>query len=119
LRQGCHRQACDYFQQALTLFEKMGDLADEADALNGLGEVMLAQADPGQARAFFGRALDLARRAAVPYEQARAHDGLGRACHAAGDHGQARHYWQHALGIFSELDAPEADEVRGELGITS
>ena len=116
LRQSRHRQATDYFQQALTLFRKMGDLADEAEALNGLGEVMLARGHPRQARAFFGRALDLARQAEVPYDQACAQDGLGHACHTLGDHKQACHHWQRALALFGELEAPEAEDVRRQLG---
>jgi len=116
LRQGRYRQATDYYRQALVLFRNMGDLADEAEALNGLGEVMPADGDPAEARTFFGTALDLARRAGVPYDQACAHNGLGHAFHAAGDHRQARHHWQHALELFGELGAPEAEQVRGQLG---
>ena len=115
-RQGRYGQATDYFQQALTLFRKMGDLADEAEALNGLGEVMLAQGDSDQARTVFRRALDLARQAEVPYDQACAHNGLGRAFLTAGDHELARHHWQDALALFGELKAPEAEEVRRQLG---
>jgi DNA-binding SARP family transcriptional activator/Tfp pilus assembly protein PilF len=115
LRQGRHSEAAGYFQQALTLFRKMGDLADEAEVLNGLGEVALAEGQVGQARAFFAKALELARQAEVPYDQACALNGLGHACRLAGDYQQAREHWQDSLALFSELKAPEADQVQRHL----
>ena len=49
------------------------------------------------------------------YERARAHNGLARTFHATGDAGQARRHWQQALALFTELGAPEADQVRAQL----
>jgi len=34
---------------------------------------------------------------------------------AVGDRSQARHHWQQALGLYAQLGAPEADQVRAQL----
>jgi hypothetical protein len=43
---------------------------------------------------------------------ARSHAGLGRALHAAGDTGAAEAHWHQALTLYTELDSPDADEIR-------
>jgi hypothetical protein len=40
---------------------------------------------------------------------------LTRACQASSEAGKARSHWQEALALFSDLDAPEADQVRARL----
>jgi hypothetical protein len=60
-------------------------------------------------------ALDLARQIGDKYEQARAYNGLGRSHHASCDPDQARHQWHQALALYTDLDAPEADQVRVSL----
>ena len=70
---------------------------------------------PGQACAQHAAALGLAIADGDKYQQARAHHGLARACQAAGDPGQARHHWQQALALYTDLGAPEADQVRAQL----
>jgi len=48
-------------------------------------------------------------------EQDRAHDGLAGADQASGTPVRARRHWQAALALFTELGAPEADQVRVRL----
>ena len=113
--QGRYQQAAENHQQALELFQKIGERAGEAGALNGLGEVFLADGRPGDARAQHAAALSLASHIDHKYEQARAHNGLGDAYHATGELGEARPHWQQALTLYTQLGAPEADEIRARL----
>jgi tetratricopeptide (TPR) repeat protein len=119
LRQGRPDEAARHLQRALALFRKTGYRAGEADALNSLGEVLLATGQPDHARAGYAAALALAAQTGDKYEQARAHSGLGQACRVDGDPGGARRHWQQALALFTELDTPEASEIRTHLATTA
>jgi hypothetical protein len=77
--------------------------------------MFLATGRPGRARSQHAAALALASRIGETYEQARAHNGLARVHHAGDDRGQACHHWQQALTLYTELGAPEADQVRAQL----
>jgi len=115
LRQGNFTRASEHHSEALDLSRETGDQVAEAEALNGLGEVMLAMGLPGNARTHHVAAVRLASQIGAKHEQADAHDGLARACDALGDQDQARAHWQQALVLYTELDAPEADQVRAQL----
>jgi tetratricopeptide (TPR) repeat protein/DNA-binding XRE family transcriptional regulator len=115
LRQERYAEAGDCLQQALALFGKTGDVARQALAHNGLGEVLLATGQLAEARGQHAAALSLANRAGEKYEQARAHDGLARVHAANGATAQARRHWQEALTRYTELGAPQADQVREKL----
>jgi DNA-binding SARP family transcriptional activator/tetratricopeptide (TPR) repeat protein len=114
-RQGRYEQAVGCYQQALALFRKTGDRTGEAEALNGVGEILLATGRPAEACVEHTAALTLATQIGDTYEQARAHNGLGAALHAAGDADLARHHRRRALDLYSELGAPEADDVRARM----
>jgi hypothetical protein len=98
-------------QQALTLFRRIGHQASQAQALNGMGNLMLATGQLGQSRAQHGLALDLATRIGDKYQQGAAHDGLAHAHKAGRDLSRAYHHWQQALALYTDLDVPEASEV--------
>jgi DNA-binding SARP family transcriptional activator/Tfp pilus assembly protein PilF len=114
-RQGRCDQADGHHRQALALFREFGDRGGEAEALNGLGEVFLAAGQPDQARIQHATALDVASQVGAKYEQARAHQGLGSVRHDNGDPGQASHHWREALTLYTDLGAPEADQLRAQL----
>jgi DNA-binding SARP family transcriptional activator/Tfp pilus assembly protein PilF len=118
LRRGRYAEAMDYLQQGLTLCRDTGDRSGEAAALNALGEVFAATGEAERARAQYAAALGLARQIDERLLEARAHDGLARTCEAGGDSGQARLHWQQALALYTELGAPEADQVRAKLAVT-
>ena len=115
LRWQRYQHAAGHLRQALTLFRETSDRAGEAEALNGLGELLLATGQPGDARAQHAAALVLTGQIGDKYEQARAHDGLARCYHAADDPGGTVRHWQEALALYSDLDAPEAEQVRAHL----
>jgi DNA-binding SARP family transcriptional activator/tetratricopeptide (TPR) repeat protein len=115
LRQGRLQEATGHLEAALALYGETGNRSGKADALNTLGEVLLATGQPGHARTQYTTALGLAGRIGDKYQQARAHNGLGHAYYATGNIGQARSRWQEALTLYTELGAPEADQVRAQL----
>ncbi|MDQ3765478.1 MAG: tetratricopeptide repeat protein [Actinomycetota bacterium] len=114
-RQGHYEQAVEHQRQALTLFREICHRDGEPQALNSIGETLRATGQADQARAQHITALALAIDADDRYEQARAHTGLGDVDHATGDSDQARHHWYHALTLYTDLDVPDADDVRGRL----
>ena len=115
LRQGRCSQATGSLQQALDLFRQTGDRSGEAEALNGLGEVLLATGEPDGARAQHASALALTTGTGDVYEQARAHHGLASCCHAARDVSLSRQHLNQALTLYTSLGAPEADQIRTQL----
>ena len=84
------------------LLRRIGDRASEAEALNDLGQVLLAAGDPSEARAQHGQALELAEEIGDRYEQARAHDGIAD---GAGPH------LEQARKIYADLEVPPAPLV--------
>jgi len=117
LQQGHHAAAAHVLQQAMALARESGDLALQAQALNNLGEVYRAQGRPGDAYGRHMAAMEVAAVIGSKLEQARAHYGLGEACHADGDVGKARRHWQEALALYTDLRAPEAEQVRARLEV--
>ena len=115
LRQGRFTQAAEHLRQALALLREAGDLARQAMALSSMGELFLATGHPGEARARYSEALSLAARAGEKYEQARAHHGLASSYQHGGDARRAHRHWREALTLYTELGAPEAEQVHAEL----
>jgi tetratricopeptide (TPR) repeat protein len=115
LRQKRYGQAADNLRQAIALLRAVGDVAREALARNGLGEVLLATGRLSDARAQHAAALSMASRAGEKYEQARAHEGLAGVYAASGAESQARRHWREALTRYTEIGAPQAEQIRARL----
>jgi tetratricopeptide (TPR) repeat protein len=115
IRLGRLEKATDYLQQALALFRKIGDRAGQAWALNGLGEATLAAGKADDALAHHTAALQVAKRATTRDQQARAHTGLGQYHEALGDATLANDHYRQAINLYTDLDMPEAEEVRRQL----
>jgi DNA-binding SARP family transcriptional activator/tetratricopeptide (TPR) repeat protein len=119
LRQGTYQQAISYLRQALALFRQSGYQHGESVTLSWLAEALDASGQPAAARAQLATALRLAAETGGTYQQARVHRDLAESHHRAGQDEQARHHWQQALSLFSQLDAPEADQIRRQLTAAS
>jgi DNA-binding SARP family transcriptional activator/Tfp pilus assembly protein PilF len=115
LRLGRHASAIDHQRRATALFGEIDHRVGQAQALTGLGEALAATGQFGRATTQLNAALDLAQRIGHAYQQARAHNGLAGSYWAVGDLDRARDHWRRALGLFAELGAPEADQVRDRL----
>jgi len=115
LRQGRYQPAVGYLERAWALSKETGDLSSQANTLNGLGELLLATGQPAVALARHTAALTVAVQASETHQQARAHAGLGAACGACGDLAGALHHQRRALALYTQLGAPEADQIRAQL----
>jgi tetratricopeptide (TPR) repeat protein/transcriptional regulator with XRE-family HTH domain len=117
LHRTCGRlqEADDHLRPALALAREVGDRAGEALAINALGRLYGRRERWTDSAAQHRRALALARAVGDLHQQAYALDGIARALRATGQDGAAREHWQDALGLFTDLGAPEADEVRQRL----
>jgi DNA-binding SARP family transcriptional activator/tetratricopeptide (TPR) repeat protein len=115
LRQGEYRQARGYLQQALAQCRETGDQFGEIVTLRNLAEALHKAGQPAAARTELAAALRLAAETGNTYEQASAHRDLAESHHHAGDDEQAHHHWQQALTLYTQLGAPEADQVQSRL----
>jgi tetratricopeptide (TPR) repeat protein len=116
LRQGEHRQAIGYLRQALTRYRETGHRHGETMTLRSLARALHGAGQPAAARTELETALRLAAATGNTYEQASAHRDLAESHDSAGQDDQARHHWQQAHALYTQLGAPEADQVRARLG---
>jgi DNA-binding SARP family transcriptional activator/TolA-binding protein len=115
LRQGRHQQAIDYLRQALAQYRETGYQSGEIETLRRLAQALHSVGQPAAARAELETALRLAAETSNTYQQASAHRDLAESHHAVGEDEPARRHWQQALTLYSQLGAPEADQVRSRL----
>jgi DNA-binding SARP family transcriptional activator/tetratricopeptide (TPR) repeat protein len=78
------------------------------------GATCRARGEEHAALAAFQAALDLATGTGDRGNQARAQHGIAQALHTLGDHDRAATYWHDAETEFTELNQPEAEEIRHE-----
>jgi DNA-binding SARP family transcriptional activator/tetratricopeptide (TPR) repeat protein len=115
LRQREYQEAIGSLRQGLTLYRETGHQHGEVMTLRNLAEALHGAGEPAVARAELETALRLAAETGNAYEQASAHRDLAESHHSAGDDEQARGHWQQALDLYTQLDAPEAQQVRSRL----
>jgi len=111
----CLGQATEQHQQALAIFRETGEQGGEASALNSLGEAAGTIGDHADALAHHTAAHTIAADIGDPDQRARAHTGLGHAHHALANPGRARHHYQHALTLYTDLERPNAEQIRALL----
>jgi tetratricopeptide (TPR) repeat protein/transcriptional regulator with XRE-family HTH domain len=115
LREGAYQQAIRYLRQALALQRKAGYQHGEITTLRHLAQALHQAGQPAAARTELVAALRLATETGNTHQQACAHRELAEGHDSAGQHEQARDHWQQALDLFTQLAAPEADQVRSRL----
>jgi tetratricopeptide (TPR) repeat protein/transcriptional regulator with XRE-family HTH domain len=116
LHQGEYQRASGYLRQALARYQQIGQKHGELMTLRRLAEALQGAGQPAAARAALADALRLAAETDNTYQQASAHHELAESHHQAGQDGEARHHWRRALALYTQLGAPEADQVRPRLG---
>jgi tetratricopeptide (TPR) repeat protein/transcriptional regulator with XRE-family HTH domain len=114
-RQGDYPRAVNYLRRALALHRQTGDQHGEAVALFSLAEALRGAGQPAAARAELETALQLAAETGNTYQQASAHRDLADGYHAAGQDDEARHHWHEAVTLYTQLGAPESEQVRARL----
>ncbi len=115
VRHGKHRQAISHLKQALALYKETGSQYDEITAQRTLAEALHGAGQPAAARAGLAEALQLAAATGNAYQQASAHCDLAESHHSTGQDQQSRRHWQQALTLYTQLGAPEADQIRSRL----
>jgi tetratricopeptide (TPR) repeat protein len=116
-KQHRYAEAIRCYRRSLAIFEQLGD--QEAKALNNLGLVYHKQGRHREAIECFERALPICRHLGDRWEEAAALWRLGMAIAVTRNPDAARPLWTQALGIFENLGAAEAAEVRSLLATTA
>ncbi len=112
---GEYRQTLVHSGQALTIFQGLGDRHGEAEAWDNLGYAHHHLGEHPEAIACCRQALELYRILGDRYFEAEVLDHLGETHRALGEVDAARPLWRQALDILTELDLPEADQIRDKL----
>jgi DNA-binding SARP family transcriptional activator/tetratricopeptide (TPR) repeat protein len=117
LANGRGAEAPTWLRAALGMYREVGEQCGESICHSDLSGALLAEGRFEEAASSARSALTLATDAASPYHQALAHDQLATVFDRQGAPGAVSH-WQRALALFTDLDAPEADQVRARLART-
>ena len=104
-----HDGARAWYEEALPLYRRAGDVVGEANCIQGLGDIALARSDHDGARARYEEALPLYRRAGDVVGEANCIQGLGDIALARSDHDGARARYEEALPLYRR-----AGDVVGE-----
>jgi DNA-binding SARP family transcriptional activator len=117
LRRGDYGQAIRDLEDALARFREAGYKYGEITMLRKLAEAQRAAGQLAAAKAGLTVALRLAAETGNTYEEAGVHRDLAESHHDAGVGEQARYHWQQALTLYTELGAPEAEQLRSRLEV--
>ena len=102
-------------QEALTLLRELGDPIGEGATLDTLGYAYHHLGDYPRAITCFRQAVGRLRTLDARYPEAGTLTHLGDSLELAGRPGAARAAWRRALAILTDLDHPDAEEVRTRL----
>jgi tetratricopeptide (TPR) repeat protein len=117
LRQGRYQHAIGYMRQALAWFRQVGDQYSETMTLRSLAEALHGAGQPAAARDELETVVRVAGETGNTYMQASAHRDLAEIHRTQRQNEQARHHWQLALDLYTLLGAPEAEQIRSQLGL--
>jgi predicted ATPase/DNA-binding winged helix-turn-helix (wHTH) protein len=99
---GRYGEAKDYVETSLTIAREIRDKAREAEALRGLGYVVLARGDRALARGHLQEALALSRELADRSQLSKALTGLAELHRAEGELDKAQPLYEEALALSRE-----------------
>lgn len=108
-------EAIDPLSRAVHVLRETGEREDEARALDSLGRAQAAAGLPFAAARSHARALRLARALGNRRLEALALDGAARVLYSRGLYAAAAGKWRRALQLFTEIELPEAAEVKALL----
>lgn len=103
-------QALTSYEQALTIFQQLGDSQGEVATLHNLG-VLLRDEDPERARAAYEQALTILRHHNDRRGQAFTLHNLGQLYESLGRDEQAKAAYQEAIAILQALGEPSNEAV--------
>jgi tetratricopeptide (TPR) repeat protein len=105
LERSDHDGARARYQQALPLYEQLGDVLGRANCIKGLGHVALSRSDHDGARARYQQALPLYEQLGDVLGQAKCIESLGDVALRRSDHDRARARYRHALPLYEQVGA--------------
>jgi DNA-binding SARP family transcriptional activator/tetratricopeptide (TPR) repeat protein len=114
-RLGEYERTISSSRRALALFIEVGDRAGQGAAHDSIGFALQHLGRHREAVDCYRQALGALGKLGFRYFTAIVQDHLGDAQHSIGDTGAADDAWGNALAIFTDLEAPEASEVRTKL----
>jgi tetratricopeptide (TPR) repeat protein len=112
---GRYQEAHEHLERALRIRHEIGYRYGEAETLAGLGLVCRELSGNAESVAYLEESLEIRREIGDRYGEAATLDHLGQAWHSSGRTDVARACWTDALAIFTDLGAPRAAEVYGQL----
>lgn len=112
---GNHHQALAACEQALAQLQELGDLSGQADTWDTIGHAHHHLGNYRHAISCYEYAIGLYREQGQRYYETLTLTHLGETYDAADEHDEARASWQQALTILTELDHPDAEQVRIKL----
>jgi DNA-binding SARP family transcriptional activator/Tfp pilus assembly protein PilF len=112
---GEHEDALVHCRQALALHRDLGSRHGEADTWHSIGAAHRNLGQSELALDAYGRALSLYREFGERYLVANTRAAMGDAESALGRADAARAAWREALDILTDIDHPEAADVRQRL----
>ncbi len=115
LGQGDCQEAIGYLGQALDLHMKAANRLGEILALRSLAKALHQSGQPAAARTELQIALRLAAETGNTYQQASTHSDLADNYQSTGENEVARHLFKQALDMYTQIGAPEADQIRARL----
>ena len=98
-----HDTARDGYQQALPLYQRVGDVLGEAACIQGLAEIALRRSDHDTARAGYQQALPLYQRVGDVLGEASCVQSLANIALDRSDHDAARAGYQQALPLYQRV----------------
>jgi tetratricopeptide (TPR) repeat protein len=104
MKQGDYAMARTTYERCLQAFRSNGDLRGMASALNGLGDVALAEGDYAEARRLYHESLAKFQQIKDDWGVAGGLRDLGDLMRQSGDYSGASGYFKQALGVFRRLD---------------
>jgi tetratricopeptide (TPR) repeat protein/transcriptional regulator with XRE-family HTH domain len=115
LTMGDYRRALDYCRQAVAVHEAAGNRMGAGHSWDSVGMAHFRLGEHDEAAACYRRSLAAFRAERDRQYEAIALAHLGDAEDAAGRSRAAHQAWRESLTILTEIDHPDADEVRAKL----
>jgi tetratricopeptide (TPR) repeat protein len=111
--------ALDHQQQALVILRRTNNKLNEATCRRSMGEVYSDSGQLDNAIEQLRLAAEIYRELDDRFEAATTLKRLGDTLDTAGRRQDAIHAWQEAIGLFDELNAPQATEIRAHISTMS
>ncbi|MBH8562824.1 CHAT domain-containing protein [Nostoc sp. CENA67] len=114
---GQYKAALEFFQQALVIYQQIGDRNGEALSLNYIAIVERARGDYIQALKFYNQALNIFRELGDRLNEGTALNNIGKVYEGLGQYPQALEFYQQALAIRRQVgDKSGEGFTLGDLG---